>query len=872
MTLSTACIRKKFIDYFVEQSHEFVESSSSVAYTDPSLLFTNAGMNQFKDVFLGNKKPIAKKVVTCQKCIRAGGKHNDIENVGFTNRHHTFFEMLGNFSFGDYFKEQAIFYAFDFLINELKIPKEKLVITVYKEDQKSYEIWQKQIKIAPDKIIKIATKDNFWSMGDTGPCGPCTEIFYDHGKKVKGGLPGSETEDGDRFVEIWNIVFMQYNKTKDGKLEELKMPCVDTGMGLERISAVLQNVHSNYQTDAFCFLKQEIKNTLKIDKNITQKNIDISLNVISDHIRSCVILLNDNLLPANEGAGYVLRKIIRRALVFIYKLGITDAVFYKLTSFVKQSLGDFYQDLSKSDETSLEILKTEEEQFLRTLSKGIDKLNFELRLLKTNTLSGDIAFKLYDTYGFSLDITKLIAKEKNIQIDLVAFKKNMQEQKKRAQKNAKFSAQITLDKDYKSLFLGYEKSQVQGQIIAIFNENFLKVSSLELSQKGYIILDKTCLYPEGGGQLSDLGNIFTEDFDFEVLESIKQADAIIHKGKVLKGKLNLNTKVCAKANTKYRNSLKIHHSATHLLHFALRELISPKIEQKGSLVRYNSLRFDFSYAKDIAPKQILSLENLINNMIQENAKAQTKNTSYENALNEGAIALFGEKYDKQNVRVVSLGKSVELCSGMHVENLLQIGVFKIINTFSVASGIRRIEAVCSCHLLDYFYQNENLINQIASSIKADKASLEKKFLKHIQDKKQLEKNYQNLQNKVLKIEQQELLEKTNKVANFNFLFENFSSDFIKNIHPLMNQIISKKNPCIVFLYCFLEDKTFYYLKLSKELTQKLSAKNILLTINQITDAKGGGKDDFATAQGISKSIFLKNIEKIKQTLITQITK
>jgi alanyl-tRNA synthetase len=722
MTLSTADLRKTFIDYFNRQGHQAVSSSSLVPADDPTLLFTNAGMNQFKDVFLGKDKRSYTRAVSSQRCVRAGGKHNDLENVGYTARHHTFFEMLGNFSFGDYFKKDAIAFAWTFLTEELKLPKEKLLVTVYAEDEEAFRIWEDDIGVPKEKIIRISTSDNFWSMGDTGPCGPCSEIFYDHGEHIWGGPPGSPEEDGDRFIEIWNLVFMQYNKQANGDMLPLPSPSIDTGMGLERISAILQNVHSNYEIDLFVNL---INAAAKIIG--TQDLNNKSLRVVADHIRSCAFLICDGVMPSNEGRGYVLRRIIRRAVRHGYKLGANNVFFYQLVDALCKEMGEAYPELLEQKPVIEKVLKVEEEQFSKTLDRGMAILNETLESLDGDVLPGEIIFKLYDTYGFPVDLTNDVAREQNIKLDEQGFESAMQAQRLRAQQASNFSMDYSsnVSVDANTEFTGYDSVSGESKIVDIIVGKE-KSTTLASGDEGVIVLAQTPFYAESGGQVGDTGILRSGDSEFVVSDTQKLDNAFAHRG-TAKGYFSVGDTVIATIDSSSRDATKLNHSATHLLHAALREVLGEHVTQKGSLVDPQKLRFDFSHFEAVTAEQLATIEQRVNEEIRANHGLQTQLMELDEAKASGAMALFGEKYDEK-VRVVSMGPfSVELCGGTHVNATGDIGLFVITSESGIASGIRRIEAITGSAAIAYMQAASAQLKTSASLLKTDTDSVAEKI-------------------------------------------------------------------------------------------------------------------------------------------------
>jgi alanyl-tRNA synthetase len=713
-TLSSNELRQAFLDFFHDRDHEVIASSPLVPGNDPTLLFTNAGMVQFKDVFLGEDKRSYDRAVTSQRCVRAGGKHNDLENVGYTTRHHTFFEMLGNFSFGDYFKREAIQYAWDFLTGTLELPAEKLWVTVFNDDDEAADIWLKEMKIDPERFTRMGEKDNFWAMGDTGPCGPCSEIFYDHGPDVEGGPPGSPDEDGDRYVEVWNLVFMQFDRSADGTMTPLPKPSVDTGMGLERMAAVMQGVHSNYKVDLFANLIEAIAKDLGVKNDGSS-----SLNVIADHIRASAFLIVDGVLPGNEGRGYVLRRIIRRAIRHGKKLGTDDAFFYKLVAPLAKEMGEAYPELPKAQAHVEKVLKKEELRFAETLDQGMEILEDAIRNLDGKEIPGDLVFKLYDTYGFPVDLTADIARERDLTIDQQAFEAAMGEQRDRARAASKFSAASdgAIKTDAKCEFSGYDGTEGSSQVIALF-KNGEAADQLSAGDEGAIILSSTPFYAESGGQIGDLGILAETGKLFHVVDTQNSGDAIVHYGAVEQGDIKVGDKLDAIVDADRRQAIRLNHSATHLMHAALQQVLGDHVQQKGSLVAPDRLRFDFSHYEPVTGEQLMRIEELVNDEIRRNVEAQTELMSYDDAIQSGAMALFGEKYGDQ-VRVLRFGDfSVELCGGTHVDRTGDIGVFKITSEGGIASGVRRIEAVTGKGALDWIDARQRTLDELAGMLRS----------------------------------------------------------------------------------------------------------------------------------------------------------
>ncbi|MGY0636701.1 MAG: alanine--tRNA ligase [Paraglaciecola chathamensis] len=844
MSKSTAQIRQAFLNFFADKGHQKVSSSSLVPSDDPTLLFTNAGMNQFKDVFLGTEQRKYTRATSSQRCVRAGGKHNDLENVGYTARHHTFFEMLGNFSFGDYFKQQAIAYAWKFLTQELKLPKEKLLVTIYSEDDEAFDIWHNEIGVPKEKIIRIATSDNFWSMGDTGPCGPCSEIFYDHGEHIWGGPPGTPEEDGDRFIEIWNLVFMQFNRQANGDMLPLPKPSIDTGMGLERISAILQNVHSNYEIDIF-------QNLIKATAEIvgTSSLEDKSLRVVADHIRSCSFLISDGVMPSNEGRGYVLRRIIRRAVRHGNKLGAKGVFFYKLVAALATEMGDAYPELNEQRAVIEKVLRVEEEQFSRTLERGMLILNDALSELEGKVVPGELVFKLYDTYGFPADLTNDVAREKGLSIDEEGFEQAMAEQRKRAQKASNFDLDYNeqLRSDLESVFVGYELEQNTAQIKEIFVQG-QSVAEITAGTEGTIILDESPFYAEAGGQAGDTGTLVKDSGGFEVQDTVKLGKAIAHKGAAL-SELKVGDSVQANVNGARRHAIKLNHSATHLMHAALKSVLGEHVNQKGSLVQPERLRFDFSHYEAMTKEQVLAVETMVNEQILANHALQTKLMGLEQAKEAGAMALFGEKYD-DDVRVVSMGDfSMELCGGTHVARTGDIGLFKIISESGIASGVRRIEAVTGITALQYVQQQAFELTSISAVLKTDVTTVGERVLQLIEQTKTLEKEVTKLKQEIANSAGSDLLSQINEINGVKVLsyhVQGIESGALRTmIDDLKNQIGSG----VILLGVATGEKVSLIAGVTKDLTQKVKAGELVNFVAQQVGGKGGGRPDMAQAGG-----------------------
>lgn len=860
--MSSNELRQAFIDFFVKNGHTHVASSSLVPHNDPTLLFTNAGMNQFKDTFLGLEKRDYTRAVTSQKCVRAGGKHNDLDNVGYTARHHTFFEMLGNFSFGDYFKETAIPLAWEFLTSPewLGLPKEKLYVTIYHTDDEAFDIWHKTVGLAPDRIIRIGDNkggefqsDNFWAMGDTGPCGPCTEVFYDHGEHIWGGLPGTPEEDGDRFIEIWNNVFMQFNRQKDGTMEKLPAPSVDTGMGLERISAILQGVHSNYEIDIFTDLMTKAVEIIGLpsDTNIQDEP---SLKVLADHIRSVAFLIADGVIPSNEGRGYVLRRIIRRAVRHGNKLGATDNFFYKLVQPLADIMGDAYPQLRTEQSKIEQAILKEEEQFAKTLSQGLKLLSQELENLKTgDTLAGETVFKLYDTYGFPADLTADILREKQLNIDEAGFEQSMNEQRQRAREAGKFGMDYNalIQVDSTTEFLGYEKSASDSTVTHLYKEGKL-TDSLSEGDEGVLILEQTPFYAESGGQVGELGEISTASGVFEVLDTQKSGQAIIHHGVVKMGQIEVKQPSHAQVASQVRASSAKNHSATHLLHAALRQTFGESVTQKGSMVSADLLRFDFSYDKPLTEQDIINLENIVNQQILANTPAVVEVLDIETAKAKGAMMLFGEKYG-DTVRVLSMGTldkdgkpfSIELCGGLHVQRTGDIGLFKIVSEQGISAGVRRIEAVTGMGAVKYVQQGDKQLSQLANQFKAKRHEIVGR-VEQLNDKnRDLEKQLERLSQKLASLQANSLTDNVKEINGQKVLIATVNGMDGKALRTLSDDMKSKLHDGIVVLASVADDKIAMTASVGKNLTDKVKAGDIIKHLAESLGGKGGGKPDFA---------------------------
>ncbi|HEY1029139.1 MAG TPA: alanine--tRNA ligase [Pseudomonas sp.] len=857
--MKSAEIREAFLSFFEEKGHTRVASSSLIPANDPTLLFTNAGMNQFKDCFLGLEKRAYTRATTSQKCVRAGGKHNDLENVGYTARHHTFFEMLGNFSFGDYFKRDAIHYAWEFLTSDkwLKLPKEKLWVTVYATDDEAYDIWTKEVGIPTERMIRIGdnkgapyASDNFWAMGDTGPCGPCTEIFFDHGEHIWGGPPGSPEEDGDRYIEIWNNVFMQFNRTADGVLHALPAPSVDTGMGLERISAVLQHVNSNYEIDLF-------QNLLAASaKAIGCANAgEASLKVVADHIRSCSFLIADGVTPSNEGRGYVLRRIIRRACRHGNKLGAKGSFFYQIVAALVAEMGEAFPELKQQQAHIERVLRIEEEQFAKTLEQGLKILEQDLLGLKGDVIPGDIVFKLYDTYGFPVDLTADIARERELSVDEAGFEREMEAQRERARSASAFgmdyNALVKVDSDTR--FLGYEGTSGSGKIIALFKAG-AAVDSLAEGEEGVVVLDQTPFYAESGGQVGDCGYLEGAGVRFDVRDTTKAGGAFLHHGVVAKGGLSVGASVKAEAEASVRQATALNHSATHLLHAALRQVLGDHVQQKGSLVDSQRLRFDFSHFEAIKPEQLKQLEDIVNAEIRKNSEVETEETDIETAKAKGAMALFGEKYGDQ-VRVLSMGGdfSVELCGGTHVSRTGDIGLFKITSEGGVAAGVRRIEAVTGAAALAWLNGAEEQLKEAASLVKGSRDNVLDKLSALIERNRQLEKELEQLKAKAASAAGNDLAGSAVDVKGTRVLAARLDGLDGKALLALVDQLKNKLGSAVILLGGVFDEKVVLVAGVTQDLTAKVKAGDLMRQAAAAVGGKGGGRPDMAQGGGVDAS-------------------
>ncbi|EKY3087009.1 alanine--tRNA ligase [Cronobacter dublinensis] len=854
MSKSTAEIRQAFLDFFHSKGHQVVASSSLVPNNDPTLLFTNAGMNQFKDVFLGLDKRNYSRATTAQRCVRAGGKHNDLENVGYTARHHTFFEMLGNFSFGDYFKHDAIQYAWELLTGAqwFNLPKERLWVTVYETDDEAYEIWEKEVGIPRERIIRIGdnkgapyASDNFWQMGDTGPCGPCTEIFYDHGDHIWGGPPGTPEEDGDRYIEIWNIVFMQFNRQADGTMEPLPKPSVDTGMGLERIAAVLQHVNSNYEIDLFQKLIHAVANVTGAT-DLSNK----SLRVIADHIRSCAFLIADGVIPSNENRGYVLRRIIRRAIRHGNMLGAKDTFFYKLVGPLVDVMGSAGEELKRQQAQVEQVLKTEEEQFARTLERGLALLDEELAKLQGDTLDGETAFRLYDTYGFPVDLTADVCRERNIKVDEAGFEAAMEEQRRRARESSGFGADYNamIRVDGASEFKGYDQTELTAKVTALFIDG-KAVDQVTAGQQAVVVLDETPFYAESGGQVGDKGELKGNGFTFSVNDTQKYGQAIGHIGELASGVLKVGEGVKAEVDHARRDRIRLNHSATHLMHAALRQVLGTHVAQKGSLVNDKGLRFDFSHFEAMKPEEIRKVEDLVNAQIRRNLPIETNVMDLEAAKAKGAMALFGEKYEDR-VRVLSMGDfSTELCGGIHASRTGDIGLFRIVYESGTAAGVRRIEAVTGEGALSLVHAQNDRLNELSHLLKSDSQTLNDKVRAMVERTRQLEKELQQLKEQQAAQESASLSSKAVDIKGVKLLVSELAGVEPKMLRTMVDDLKNQLGSAVIVLATVAEGKVSLIAGVSKDVTDRVKAGELVGMIAQQVGGKGGGRPDMAQAGG-----------------------
>jgi alanyl-tRNA synthetase len=844
--MSAADVRRAFLEFFREHGHTVVPSSSLVPGNDPTLLFTNAGMVQFKDVFLGKEKRDYIRATTSQRVVRAGGKHNDLENVGYTARHLTFFEMLGNFSFGDYFKRDAIRFAWDLLTRTLKLDPARLWVTVFRDDDEAADIWLKDIGIPSDRFTRLGEKSNFWSMGDTGPCGPCSEIFYDHGPAVPGGPPGSPDEDGDRYVEIWNLVFMQFDRSADGKLTPLPRPSVDTGMGLERIATVMQDVHTVYDIDLFKSLIRaaaELADTRDLTAN--------SLRVIADHIRSCTFLIVDGVLPSNEGRGYVLRRIIRRAIRHGYKLGIQETFFYRLVSVLEKEMGDAYPELVRGRTQVERVLKLEEERFAETLANGMSLLEGEIKETRGTMIDGETVFKLYDTYGFPADLTADIARERGMTIDQAGFDAAMEEQRKRSQDASKFGVALSgsASIDSRTQFEGYDGLEGQGKVVALLKGG-AAVPELNAGEDGEVVLDRTPFYAESGGQVGDAGELASPGVQFNVADTQKRGAAFSHVGRVAHGKILVGDTLDARVNAERRRATALNHTATHLLHAALRKVLGAHVQQKGSLVAPDRLRFDFSHLQPVTVDELREIERLVNMEIRRNTAAQTELMDYENAVAAGAMALFGEKYEK-NVRVLRIGEfSMELCGGTHVSRAGDIGFFKITNEGGVASGVRRIEAITGEAAIEYVEKSDELLRDLSNLVRGSREDVTDKVRDALERIRQMEKEIRSLKDKLASGQGVDLAGTAVDIQGVKVVATKIDGADAGALRNAVDQLKAKlKTAVIVLASVESSDKVVLVVGVTADVTSRIKAGELVGTIAAQVGGRGGGRPDFAQAGG-----------------------
>ena len=845
--MSAADVRAAFLEFFRGHAHAIVPSSSLVPANDPTLLFTNAGMVQFKDVFLGRETRDYLRAATSQRCVRAGGKHNDLENVGYTARHHTFFEMLGNFSFGDYFKRQAIRFAWDFLIFNLGLDPARLWCTVYKDDEEAADIWLKEVGVSPRRFARLGEASNFWAMGDTGPCGPCSEIFYDHGPEVAGGPPGSVEEEGDRYVEIWNLVFMQYNRGADGTLTPLPKPSVDTGMGLERISAVMQGVHSNYDIDLF-------KNLIRAAGKLAGTSVltSSSLRVIADHIRASAFLVVDGVLPSNEGRGYVLRRIIRRAIRHGYKLGIHDPFFYKLVPVLAQEMGGAYPELVSRRAVTERVLRQEEERFAETLANGMVLLESAIRNLRgEKVIDGETVFKLYDTYGFPADLTADVARERGLTIDQAGFEAAMEQQRRRSQESSKFGADQSAGAkvDAKTVFRGYEELSTTGQVVALLKGG-ASVQELAAADKGEVVLDRTPFYAESGGQVGDAGELTGAGVRFAVADTQKRGAAHAHLGEVAEGTIRIGDTLEARVDARRRQATVLNHTATHLLHAALRAVLGTHVQQKGSLVAPDRLRFDFAHFQPVTPEELLEIERLVNAQIRANAPGEVRVMDYDAAVGEGAIALFGEKYDK-DVRVLKVGDfSMELCGGTHVQRAGDIGLFKIVSEGGVASGVRRIEALTGEGALAYVEQNDALLKDLAGLVRGSREDLGDKVREQLERVKQLEREVRTLKDRLATGNGVDLAAGAVDVKGVKVVATKVDGADAGALRSAVDQLKEKfKSAVVVLASVESPAKVVLVVGVTDDQTGRIKAGELAGAVAAQVGGRGGGRADFAQAGG-----------------------
>jgi alanyl-tRNA synthetase len=873
-SMTSSEIRGSFLEFFRKNGHAVLPSSSLVPGNDPTLLFTNAGMVQFKDLFLGKEVRDYSRAATSQRCVRAGGKHNDLENVGYTARHHTFFEMLGNFSFGDYFKKEAIHFAWNFITGTLGIPKDRLWVTVFKEDDEAARIWTEEMGIDPTRCTRMGEKSNFWSMGETGPCGPCTEIFYDHGAEIPGGPPGSPDEDGDRYVEIWNLVFMQYDRSSDGVLVPLPKPSVDTGMGLERVAAVMQGVHSNYDIDLF---KSLIRSAAEITG--TEDLESSSLRVIADHIRACTFLIVDGVVPSNEGRGYVLRRIIRRAIRHGYKLGQTQPFFHKLVASLVREMGAYYAELVAGEARATQILAQEESRFAETLTTGMALLDAEAAKLTSTVIPGETVFRLYDTYGFPLDLTADVARERGLTIDQAGFDAAMEAQRSRARAASKFGSELrdSVKLTGKTDFLGYDRTVGQGLVTALIFDGAV-VDALRPGQEGQVVLNHTPFYAESGGQIGDAGVLTSVakagavvDARFTVRDTQKIGGSFAHVGVLESGELRVGDAVEAQIDQERRTAIALNHSATHLLHAALRKVLGSHVLQKGSLVAADRLRFDFSHTQALAPEELRHIEELVNSEIRGNAPVETKVMALDEAVASGAMSLFGEKYDS-DVRVLSMGDfSMELCGGTHVQRTGDIGLFKILSESGVAAGVRRVEAVTGKVAYGWVAHTEQVLRDIAALLRGSREDVDEKVRELVERSRKLEKEVQQLKSKLASGQGGDLTSQAKDVNGIKVLAAQIDGADAKSLRDAVDQLKGKLGSSVIVLATVQEGKVVLVAGVSADLLTRMKAGDIAGAVAAQVGGKGGGRADFAQAGGTQPENLGKALAGVESMIRTRLT-
>jgi alanyl-tRNA synthetase len=866
-SMTSSEIRGSFLEFFRKNGHTVLPSSSLVPGNDSTLLFTNAGMVQFKDVFLGKEVRGYSRAATAQRCVRAGGKHNDLENVGYTARHHTFFEMLGNFSFGDYFKREAIHFAWNFVTGTLGIPKDRLWVTVYEEDDEAERVWTEEIGIDPTRCTRMGEKSNFWSMGETGPCGPCSEIFYDHGAEIAGGPPGTPDEDGDRYVEIWNLVFMQYDRSSDGVLVPLPKPSVDTGMGLERVAAVMQGVHSNYDIDLFKALIRaaaEITGTDDLESS--------SLRVIADHIRACTFLIIDGVVPSNEGRGYVLRRIIRRAIRHGYKLGQTRPFFHKLVASLVREMGAYYAELVNGEERATQILLQEEERFAETLTTGMALLDAEAAKLTSTVIPGETVFRLYDTYGFPLDLTADVARERGLTIDQAGFDAAMQAQRGRARAASKFGAELrdSVKLSGKTDFLGYDRLADRGAVTSLIFDGTL-VDALRPGQEGRVVLDHTPFYAESGGQIGDTGVLVSGAARFTVRDTQKIGASFVHAGVLDDGELRVGDVVEARVNGERRAAIALNHSATHLLHAALRKVLGLHVEQKGSLVAADRLRFDFSHTQALSAEELRRVEELVNTAIRANAPVETRVMALDDAVAAGAMSLFGEKYES-DVRVLSIGDfSMELCGGTHVERAGDIGLFKILSESGVAAGVRRVEAVTGKTAYDWVVHTDQVLRDIAALLRGSREDVDEKVRELVERSRKLEKEVQQLKSKLASGQGGDLASQAKDVGGIQVLAAQIDGADAKSLRDAVDKLKMKLGSSVIVLATVQDGKVVLVAGVSADLLNRMKAGEIVGAVAALVGGKGGGRADFAQAGGTQPENLGKALEGVESLIRSRLS-